>query len=327
MTRWLPFVLIALCYAAVPPLLAGSDFVMSQVIASLTIAGVALAWALLGNLGGMVSFGHAAFFGVGAYVSALLAKHWGLNPFLGVIAGGLGATLASLVTMPALRLRGPYFALAILAYAHIFQILANELTSVTGGAAGILSIPALPPFLGFTGKTGAYFTIMTILLIAVLAYKLIRDSYWGLALKAMHDTEDATRVIGVPSTLLKAAMLAVSAFITGVVGAYNAHVIGFLEPNYAFSGLWTVLPIVAAMVGGYRTLSGPIVGAALIYLLDQLVFKNILPQGHQIMFGIMLGAMILLSPAGLLPLLARLARSGQDLAGTSRKGKSNAASA
>jgi branched-chain amino acid transport system permease protein len=320
MTRWLPFVVIALCYLAVPPLLAGSDFVMSQVIASLTIAGVALPWALLGNLGGMVSFGHAAFFGVGAYVSALLAKDWGVNPFLGLIAGGVGATIASLVTMPALRLRGPYFALAILAYAHIFRILANEMTSVTGGAAGILSIPALPSFFGFTGKAGAYFTIMTILMLAVLAYKLIRDSYWGLALKAMHDTEDATRVIGVPSTLLKAAMLVVSAFITGVVGAYNAHVIGFLEPDYAFSGLWTVLPIVAAMVGGYRTLAGPIVGAVLIYLLDQLVFKNILPQGHQIMFGIMLGAMILFVPAGLLPLLAQPFRSGPQR-------KSHAASA
>jgi branched-chain amino acid transport system permease protein len=305
MRRILPWGLAAACYALVPPLLAGSDYVMSQVIASLTIAGVALAWALLGNLGGMVSFGHAAFFGVGAYVSALLAKDWGVNPFLGLVLGGMGAALAALLTMPALRLRGPYFALAILAYAQIFRILANEMTSVTNGAAGILSIPALPGFLGFEGKTGAYFTILTIVLLAVLAYRLIRDSHWGLALRAMHDSEDATRVIGVPSTLLKAAMLVVSAFITGVVGAYNAHVIGFLEPDYAFSGQWTILPIVAAIFGGYRTLSGPIVGAAAIYLLDQLVFKNLMPQGHQIMFGILLGAVILFSPGGLMPLVAR----------------------
>jgi branched-chain amino acid transport system permease protein len=305
--RAFPIAVVAACYLAVPLLLGGNDYILSLVIAALTLAAIALSWALLGNLGGMVSFGHAAFFGVGAYTSALLAKDLGLPVFLAMLAGGAGAALASVVTMPALRLRGPYFALAILAYAQIFRILANQMTSVTGGAGGILSIPPLPTVFGFdfSSKLGAYLVILTLLVLGVLAYKAIRDSYWGLALKAMHDSEDATRVIGVPSTRLKAAMLVVSAFMAGVAGAFNAHVIGFLEPDYAFAGTWSVIPVVAAIFGGYRTLSGPILGALVIYLLDQLLFKTLMPQGHQIMFGVLLGAMILFSPSGLLPLLAK----------------------
>lgn len=299
--------LIAACYVLVPLVVGGDNYVMSLIIAALTLAGVALAWALLGNLGGMISFGHAAFFGVGGYTSALLAKYGGVPVFPAMPAGAVFAALSSLAMLPALRLRGPYFALAILAYAHIFRILAQEMTWLTGGAAGILSIPPLPTVLGFSfaDKIGAYVLILSILVLAVFAYRAIRDSHWGLALKAMHGSEEATRVIGVPATRLKAAMLLVSAFITGLVGAFNAHVIGFLEPDYAFAGAWSVIPIVAAIFGGYRTLAGPVVGAVAIYLLDQLLFKNIMPQGHQLVFGVLLGAMVLFSPTGLLPLLSR----------------------
>jgi len=92
---------------------------------------------------------------------------------------------------------------------------------------------------------------------------------------------------------------------TGVMGAFNAHYINFLEPDYAFSGLWTMLPIVAAVFGGYRTIAGPLVGAVVVYLVDQLVFKAIMPVGHQIVLGALLGAMILWNPGGLLPALSK----------------------
>lgn len=295
---------VAALYIGVPALLEGNLYVISLLVASLTIAGVALAWALLGNLGGMVSFGHAAFFGVGAYVSALLTMQ-GWPVFPSMLLAGFGAAVASVATMPALRLRGPYFALAILAYAEIFRILATEMKWLTGGAAGLLSIPRLPTVFGydFGSKIGGYFVILTIVLLAAWAYDAIRKSNYGLALKAMHDSEDATRVVGVNSTLLKAAMLLISAFITGVVGAFNAHYINFLEPDYAFAGSWTTLAIVSAIFGGYRTVSGPLIGAVFIYLVDQLVFKEVLPHGHQIVLGALLGLMILFSPGGLVPLV------------------------
>ena len=294
-------------YVLVPLLLAGNTYVMSVLVASLIIAGVALAWALLGNLGGMVSFGHAAFFGVGAYTSALLALRLGWPVIPSMLVAGASAALSAVAMLPALRLRGPYFALAILAYAQIFHILATELDGLTGGSAGLSSIPGLPTVLGFdlSSKLGSYLVILTIILSFALAYHFIRRSHYGLALRAMHDSEDATRVVGVNSTLLKALMLFVSAFMTGVVGGFNAHYINFLEPEYAFSGTWIVLPIIAAIFGGYRTIVGPLVGAVVVYMVDQLVFKSLMPTGHQIILGGLLVAMILTSPTGLVPLLIR----------------------
>ena len=290
-------------YVAVPLLLGQNLYVMSLLVASIAIGGVALAWALLGNLGGMVSFGHAAFFGVGSYVSALLSMKLGVPVFAAMFLGGVGAAVASIVMLPTLRLRGPYFALAILAYAQIFRILATEWKSVTGGSGGLSSIPRLPEIAGFDfgSKVGNYLVIVTIVLIFALIYERIRGSHYGTALRAMHDSEDATRIVGVNSTFLKAMMLFVSAFMTGVVGAFNAHYINFLEPDYGFSGLWSTIPIVAAIFGGYRTILGPVIGAVFVYLIDQLVFKSYIPSGHQIMLGALRAGMVLFSPTGLLP--------------------------
>ncbi|MBB3214020.1 branched-chain amino acid transport system permease protein [Herbaspirillum sp. Sphag1AN] len=306
-TFWLGLLLI---YLVVPLALGNNNYVMSLVVAALIIGGIALSWALLGNLGGMISFGHAAFFGVGAYTSAVLSMQLHVPVMLAMLLGGVGALVAAVFMLPVLRLKGPYFALAILAYAQIFRILATECTSITGGAAGLSSIPGLPSLWGLdlSSKTGAYLVLLTIVLLFVLCYQALRDSDYGLALRAMHESEDATRVVGVNSGMLKALMLLLSAFMCGVVGAFNAHYINFLEPDYAFSSLWVALPIVAAIFGGYRSTIGPIIGAVVVYLIDQLIFKNILPSGHQLVLGGLLVAMIVFSPAGLLPLLRKLTR-------------------
>jgi branched-chain amino acid transport system permease protein len=299
------WVAILLVCVAIPFLLGHNNYVMSLIIAALVIGGIALAWALLGNLGGMVSFGHSAFFGVGAYVSALSTMQADVPVMAGLLLGGVGAVVASLVMLPVLRLRGPYFALAILAYAHIFKIVATEWSSVTGGSGGLSNIPSLPTVLGFdlSGKAGSYLIILAVLVVFIICYQAISKSYYGIALRAMHDSEDATRVVGVNSTLLKAMMLFVSAFMTGVVGAFNVHYIGFLEPDYAFNGVWVTLPIIAAIFGGYRTIWGPVLGALVVYLVDQLIFKNLIPSGHQLILGGLLVAMIIFSPRGLAPVL------------------------
>jgi branched-chain amino acid transport system permease protein len=298
---------LACAYLLVPFALGANHYVMSMVVAALIIGGVALSWALLGNLGGMVSFGHSAFFGVGAYVSAIATVKLGVPVLLALPLGGVGAVLASIVMLPVLRLRGPYFALAILAYAHIFRILATEWSSVTGGSGGVAGIPGFPQLLGFDfgTKIGAYLIVLTVVLLFAFAYARIRSSYYGIALRAMHDSEDATRVVGVNSTLLKGAMLMVSAFMAGVFGALNAHYINFLEPDYAFNTLWVTLPIVAAIFGGYRSISGPVIGALVVYLADQLIFKSIMPTGHQLVLGVLLVAMIVFSPSGMMSLLVR----------------------
>ncbi|RZI40828.1 branched-chain amino acid ABC transporter permease [Herbaspirillum sp. HC18] len=295
---------IAVLYLIVPFVLKGNSYILSLTVSSLIVAGIAVAWALLGNLGGMVSFGHAAFFGIGAYASALLTMKAGWPVLLAIPAGGICASIASLAMLPALRLSGPYFALAILAYAHIFKILATEFTSLTGGSGGISSIPGLPSLVHSEALAGLgpYLAALSIVIAFCAVYAWVRRSHYGIALRAMHDSEDATRVVGVNSVLLKSWMLLLSAFMTGIIGAFNAHIINFLEPDYAFNGSWSVLPIVAAIFGGYRTVAGPMVGAVVIYLVDQLFFKAVLASGHQIVLGVVLAAMILFAPDGLLSL-------------------------
>ncbi|MFM0280308.1 branched-chain amino acid ABC transporter permease [Paraburkholderia sediminicola] len=313
MTRNLSLAVIVIALYIGVPLVLGHDlYLMSLAVASLTIAGVALAWALLGNLGGMVSFGHSAFFGVGSYISALLTLKAGWPVFPAMLAGGLGAVVASLAMLPALRLKGPYFALAILAYAQIFRILATQFSGITGGSSGLSSIPSLPKVAGFDfgSKTGGYLVILTLVLVFAVAYHFLRRSYVGLALRAMHESEDATRVVGVNSVMLKLSMLMLSALMTGLVGAFNAHTINFLEPDYAFNSTWAVVPIIAAIFGGYRTIVGPLVGAVVVYLVDQLILKSLLPTGHQIVLGVLLVAMIIVSPAGLTAMVFRKSRRG-----------------
>jgi len=304
---------IALLYLVVPFALQGNSYVLSLTVSALIVAGVAVAWALLGNLGGMVSFGHAAFFGIGAYASALLTLKAGWPVLLALPVAGLCAVVASLVMLPALRLSGPYFALAILAYAHIFRILATELTSVTNGSAGLSSVPRLPTLFGSEALTAItpYLLALTLVLAFCWVYARVRSSDYGIALRAMHDSEDATRVVGVNSVLLKSWMLLLSAFMTGMIGALNVHVINFLDPDYAFNGSWSVLPIVAAIFGGYRTVGGPMIGAVVIYMVDQLVFKSMLSSGHQIILGAVLAAMILCAPDGLLSVFRKRAKEAR----------------
>ena len=307
-------VALALLYVVVPVLLNGNNYILSLLVSSLIVAGMAVTWALLGNLGGMVSFGHAAFFGIGGYASALLVTKLGLPVMVAIPAGGVAAVLASVVMLPALRLSGPYFALAILAYAHIFKILATEFSSLTGGSAGLSSIPGLPDIFGFnlSSRLGAYFVVVSLVLVFCWVYGRIRRSDYGTALRAMHDSEDATRVVGVNSLMLKSWMLFVSAFMGGLIGAFNAHVINFLEPDYAFNSAWSVLPIVAAIFGGYRTVYGPAIGAVVIYLVDQLVFKEIMSTGHQLILGAVLAGMILFAPDGLMRLFKRKPREARN---------------
>jgi len=299
----------ALLVIAVLPLVAGTgNYMLGLLISSLILAGLALSWALLGNLGGMVSFGHAAFFGVGGYASALMAAKLGIPVLLAMPLAALIASASALMMLPALRLSGPYFALAILAYAQIFRILATEASWLTGGAAGLQRYPGLPTVLGFdfASRTGSYVLVVAVVALVAIAYLVIRRSYVGTALRAIAESEDATRVVGVNSFVLKTWMLLLSAFIAGLFGALNAHIIGFLEPDYAFSGVWSVMPIIAAVFGGYRTVLGPILGAVLIYLFDQVVAKSLIPVGHQILLGFLLAGMVLVAPNGIAALFARL---------------------
>jgi len=291
-----------------PLVLSFNPYYLSIFISALILGSVSLAWNLLAGVCGQVSFGHAAFFGIGAYASALLVVKAGFNPFLAMIAAAIVGVFGGLIIgIPAFRLRGPYFALSILGFAEVIKLLTLNLTRLTEGSKGIFNIPSLPAikFGGMTfdfyiSRTTNYYLVAALMFAIYLLIYFLRHSNMGLAMLTVHGDEEAASGIGVPVFQVKITALAVSAFCTALMGAFYAHYVHFLNPDSAFDGFWSIMPIVGSLFGGIRTLIGPSIGALLITGLDEFVFKNFFETGHKLFFGLLLAVVIVWAPLGLL---------------------------
>jgi branched-chain amino acid transport system permease protein len=294
--------------ALLPVALRFNPYYLSILVSALVLGAVAIAWNVLGGLCGQVSFGHAGFFGVGAYASAVLAMKADLSPVVAMPAAGLLGVLAALIIgLPAFKLRGPYFALAILGFAEILKLVVLNLDDVTGGSQGIFGVPPPPPLrLGglvvefSVSRTSNYYLAALLLLLVYASAVLLRRSRAGVAMATVHADEEAAAGIGVPVLRTKVLALSVSAFFTALLGAFFAHYVHYLAPDSAFDPSWSIMPIVAALFGGMTTLVGPAVGALAITGLDEFLFKRLFETGHQLFFGLLLAAVIVWAPSGLL---------------------------
>lgn len=290
-----------------PLVLSFNPYYLSIFIIALILGGVSLAWNLLAGVCGQVSFGHAAFFGIGAYGSSLLVLKAGWNPFGAMILAAFMGVLAALVIgIPAFRLRGPYFALSILGFAEVVKLLTLNMTWLTEGSQGLFSIPSLPAIhLGgltldfYISRTTNYYLAALLMLGIYLTIYKLRHSNKGLAMAAVHGDEETAAGIGVPVFRTKLMTLMVSAFCTALMGAFYAHYVHFLNPDSAFDGSWSVMPIVASLFGGMTTLIGPGIGALLITGLDEFVFKKFFETGHKLFFGFLLAIVIVWAPKGI----------------------------
>jgi len=292
----------------IPFVLSFNPYYLSIFIPAVVLGAVSIAWNLLAGMCGHVSFGHAAFFGIGAYASAILVIKGGWNPYWAMPAAGLCGTLGSLIIgLPAFRLRGPYFALVILGFAEVMKLLAMNLTWLTEGSQGIFNIPPLPTLQSggltlefFVSRTTNYYVAAFLMFAIYLAVYFIRRSNIGLAMAAVHGDEETASGIGVPVARTKAVALAVSAFCTSLMGAFYAHYIRFLSPDSAFDAYWSVMPIVGSLFGGMTTVIGPMAGALVITGLDEFLFKRFFETGHKLFFGLLLACVIVWAPTGLL---------------------------
>ena len=293
---------------ALPFVLSFNPYYLSIFISALILGSVSLAWNLLAGVCGQVSFGHAAFFGIGAYASALLVMKAGFNPFLAmVVAAMIGVIGGLIIGIPAFRLRGPYFALSILGFAEVMKLLTLNLTRLTEGSKGIFNIPSLPSIkLGgmtfdfYISRTTNYYLAAALMFAIYLLIYLLRYSNIGLAMSAVHGDEETASGIGVPVFKTKLTALTLSAFCTALTGAFYAHYVHFLNPDSAFDGFWSVMPIVGSLFGGIGTLIGPSIGALVITGLDEFLFKRFFETGHKLFFGLLLTIVIVWAPVGLL---------------------------
>ncbi len=253
---------------------------------------------------GLFNLGHAAFFGIGAYVSALLMLA-GL-PFWAALlcAGAFTAFFGFLLGFPTLRLRGDYLALGTLGFAFIVEAIFKNWTDVTRGPLGIPGIPR-PELLGFTFSSLDSYLVLSLALLAItiiVTHRIIISPF-GRVLKAIREDETATQTLGKDTVRYKMIVLSFSAFFAGIAGSLYAHYITFIDPS-SFSFPVLILILSAIIIGGMSSIRGSVAGAFLVILLPEpLRFiglpSNLVGAGRQIIYAVLLLAIIMKRPQGL----------------------------
>src|SRR5690349_9266724 len=303
-------VLLAVCVVLVAVPL--PQYLQDVVIQTFLWAGLALAWNIAGGFAGLISFGHAAFFGVGAYTSSILAANYGLTPWIGLWLGGaLAAAFGAVLTLVCARLKGPFFILSTLAAAEVVRIAALNWASLTGGPEGlsILPVPSLANMV-FASKT-TYAVLMLCYLVACYAVtKALECSRYGYYLYAVRDDEDAARAAGINPLLVRSAAMALSAALTGIGGTLFAQYFLYLDPTFVISPELSFQFALLPAVGGLGTAIGPVLGSFLITPLSELLRSYLGNQAaglHLVIYSALLIVVMLYFPAGIAGALARLA--------------------
>ena len=285
---------------ALPLALEGRDYTMHLAILGLLYITLASAWNLVGGFIGQTSFGHAAFFGLGAYTTSLLWLHWDANPVLTMpLAGLLAAVYGWLWGWPCLRLAGPYFAIATIGVGEATRLIMNNLEA-TGGSSGLaLPTPA------FYSKVPHYYLALALAAVAVAVSWWIAHSRFGLGLRAIRDDREVAESLGVPTSRYQLYALAVSSFLVGMGGSFYAQYMFYIVPEEVFGFDLSISMILMTLIGGLGTLIGPVLGAVLFLVLEQLVLVN-LPSLHLGTFGLLLIAIVLFEPQGLAGVVNRI---------------------
>lgn len=312
----LPALALLLVGLSLPYWAIQTNFVLSVVIIAVIWAIAGQGWNISGGYGGLLSFGHSTFFGIGAYTTAILTVRTGLSPWIGLVAGAaLAAAAGAILTFPALRLRGVYFTLATFVLSLLLTDLAVTNVSVTGGDQGILlpfSAGGDPSKFEFSSKVTLYFVFVAFLALATLIVSLVSRSKLGLFLRASRDDPDAARAAGVNVTRVRLVGLVISAAVTSVAGSLMLEYIRSITPATAFGATSAFTISMVALVGGRGTVFGPIVGAAVIIPVQQLLSARFVASGPPGLSGIVYAAIViaimLMDSRGILSLLERLFR-------------------
>ena len=300
--------LIAIILLISVPVFVKDPYILNVLIIALIFSVLATSWNLISGYTGILTFGHQAFFGIGAYFSALLAMKAGVSPWLGLPVGGIvAAFFGFLIGLPCLRLRAaPYIATTTLALAEIARVTCMNLVPFTRGELGLWGIPNFPeitlPFLGqvtFSGgaRISYYYVILVIFLAMMTLFHFIFRSHIGLAFGAIRDSRDAAQSLGVNITYYKLLAFVTSAFFAGVAGSFYAHYLLILTPTSVFSIGLMIEMIAMAMVGGVSTFMGPVLGSFLLTL--GLEYLRFMGEYRFITYGILLVVIILFMPQGL----------------------------
>jgi branched-chain amino acid transport system permease protein len=276
---------------------------------------LAQAWNILGGYAGYINFGLAAFYGVGAYSSAILASKFGFSGLVTVpLAGVITVIFALIIGVPSLRLRGPYFAILTLIIGFLTQALVFNLGFLTSGANGIFLKPL--PFDSRSTEQIFFFVFLTLMVLTVITVYFIQHSKFGYALIAIREDEDPAEVLGVRTTDLKIRALLIGAFIAGVAGGIQAFRLSYIEPQGIFALEISIDVVLMTLVGGLGTWQGPLIGVPLVQLTAQLlrtgvtqlsIFGPTIPnEFNRVVFGIILVLIALYARDGVMGIFRKV---------------------
>lgn len=277
---------------AVFPIVINDAYLHHLFILSFLFGIFVCSWNLLFGFMGIYSFGHQAFFGVGAYVSGLMAVRLGLSPWLGLLAGGLGAALISLIlSWLTFRLKGPYVSIITLAFAEVLRITCSNWVDLTRGQLGL----TVPPI--FHGSRLQYYNLVFLLFTVtiIVLIKLIHSSF-GLVVTSIRESQEAAESLGIDLLKYKQLTFVITSFMAGVAGAFYGHYMGILTPDVM--GIQVMFSIlVMGLFGGIGTTLGPALGAFFLTFLAE--FLRALEKYRYLIYSLVIIFTVLFLPRGL----------------------------
>lgn len=303
MRPYLAIAIVAVLLALVP-LATSSNVVLNFLVVALLIALAGQGWNILGGYGGQYSFGHAAFFGTGAYVTAILQMRYGINAWpafgLGIAAGALvGAVIGALTFRSGLK--GSYFALVTLAFAEVLRIIASVAPITGAGVGTLLTLDLRPVALQFQSRAVFYWVILALVVIALVITRMIEQSRFGAWLAAVRENEDAAKALGVDTFRVKLGAMTVSAAITAAAGCFYVQYFLFVDAGIAYGAWISVEALLAPIIGGVGTVFGPLLGALVVKALGEIAktMTGHAPGLDLVIYGVVLVIVVWLSPNGI----------------------------
>jgi branched-chain amino acid transport system permease protein len=307
----LAVMVLVLAALAGVPLLNPSNVVLNFLVVALLIALVGQGWNVLGGYGGQYSFGHAAFFGTGAYVTGVLQVRYGVNAWVGLAIGiAAGAGVGAFIGAVSFRagLRGSYFALVTLAFAEVLRIIASVAPITGAGVGTLIKLDLRWEAFQFQSRVPFYWIIFGFVAVSLIIVKVIESTRFGAYLVAVRENEDAARAVGIDVVRVKLIAMTVSAAITAAGGCFYAQYFLFLDSGIAYGTWISVEALLAPIIGGIGTIYGPLLGALVVRTVGEATKLLIgeAPGLDLVIYGCVLVLVVAFAPRGIAGLLAAL---------------------
>jgi branched-chain amino acid transport system permease protein len=294
------------------PLVVTQIFPLQIMILVFMYAMLGVAWNIMGGYAGMFSFGQAAFFGIGAYTSSFLLMTFHVNPWIGLIAGGVVAALvAAAIGYPCSNLRGHYFAIASIAFAEIVRVHFNNWTLVN--AAEGMSLPMLDEsfinFMFHTSKVPYYYVMLAFLILALVVCYFVATSKMGYYFRAIKESHDVAEVLGVNVVRYRLMAIMISAFLSAMAGTFYAQYVLYIDPESVMLLAISVQIVLLSMLGGAGSVMGPVIGAAVLIPIAEVTRVWLGHRGtgvDMLIYGFLITIISVYQPQGVWGLLSRI---------------------